>query len=123
MRGSSGFTATSITPTVTAMSEHPPCSCRLPWLTAAACAFVAGAVLAFPRTTADLPATPSAPAPVDHDARLSEARHEADELRRVLDTAQSALAQRDREIAAAEDELRNLRQELATLRAKPAPSP
>lgn len=57
------------------------------------------------------------------DARLDEARLEAEELRRVLNDAHSAMAQRDREIAAAEDELRTLRKELETLRTRPGPSP
>ena len=76
-----------------------------------------------PRTVTDPPATSPAPAPVTVDTRLCEARHEAEELRRVLDDAHSGLAQRDRELAAAEDELRTLRKELETLRSKPAPSP
>jgi hypothetical protein len=84
------------------------CSCRLPWLTAAACAFALGAVLAVPRpaappTTAPTPATPVS------DAIHAELRQELADLRRAYDDAQSGLAQRDREIAAAADELRTLR--------------
>lgn len=73
-----------------------------------------------------LPAQPSpertrdAPPP---DTRLAETRAELDEVKRVLNDVQSAVAQRDREIAAAEDELRMLRKELEGLRAKPTPAP
>jgi chromosome segregation ATPase len=51
---------------------------------------------------------------------LAETTAELLQVRRVLDDAQSALAQRDREIATAEHELRVLRQELETLRSKNA---
>jgi chromosome segregation ATPase len=62
---------------------------------------------------------PVATPPVDPAA--SSLREELAELRRVLDDAHSALAQRDREIRAAEDELRVLRAEIATLRTGKAP--
>lgn len=101
------------------MSHNVPCSCRLPWLAAAACAVAGGAALALPCPAPPATAAPAAPV----DARLAEARHEVEELRRVYNDAQSALAQRDREIAAAEDDLRALRKELETLRGKPASTP
>lgn len=113
------------------MSEPmPACSCRLPWIVAViALGIVATerivAATAVPSTTAnEAPVADRAPATPPADPRLAGLQHDLSETRRVLDDAQSALAQRDREIATANDELRVLRQELETLRAKPAvPAP
>jgi 5-bromo-4-chloroindolyl phosphate hydrolysis protein len=61
------------------------------------------------------------PAGTPHPATLQQ---ELDDTRRVLDDAQSALAQRDREIATANDDMRVLRLELDALRPKNAtPAP
>ena len=110
------------------MSMPPPpaaasaCICRLPWALAAVAVMIAGAVLLSSIwRTAPTPAAhdPLVVAPVlVTDESLSTLRHELEETRRVLDDAQSALAQRDREISAANDDLRILREEVATLRAK-----
>lgn len=109
------------------MSEPAPsCSCRLPWIVT----LIALGVLVAERfvtlaTTPDTKEIPSAvtpaptPTPVPTaDPRLATLQHDLNEARRVLDDAQSALAQRDREIATANDELRVLRLELDALRAK-----
>ena|SRR5688572_24679603 len=112
------------------MSEPvPACSCRLPWIVAV----IALGIMVSERIIAATSLSPTAAndAPADHatapppaDPRLASLQHDLNETRRVLDDAQSALAQRDREIATANDELRVLRQELETLRAKPAvPAP
>lgn len=101
-------------------------------------AFVAASAVTLPRTTTAPPsAVPPHEAPTvtpvpasaadtltTMSTRLAATTAEFIEVRRVLDDAQSALAQRDREIATAHDELRTLRQELDALRAKsttPAP--
>jgi len=98
----------------------PTCSCRLPWLVA----LIALSILVIERVALSpsaAPATAAPPAPTA-DARLAALQHDLSETRRVLDDAQSALAQRDREIATANDELRILRQERDVLRAKAAPA-
>ncbi len=56
-------------------------------------------------------------------ATLATTQHDLAEAKRVLNDAQSGLAERDREIAAANDELRSLRQALAECRAKAIESP
>jgi uncharacterized coiled-coil protein SlyX len=80
-----------------------------------------------PMSHAPLPSVSEAPAvnsPPVADPRVATLQHDLSETRRVLDDAQSALGQRDREIATANDELRVLRQELEALRAKnAAPTP
>lgn len=50
-------------------------------------------------------------------------RRELEEQRRVLSDAQSALAERDREISSANDELRMLRADLAAIRTKVITAP
>ncbi len=108
------------------------CSCRLPWIVT----LIALGVLVVerfitsttPTTTKEIPSaiTPApTPTPVPaSDPLLATMQHDLNETRRVLDDAQSALAQRDREIATANDELRVLRLELDALRAKnTAPAP
>ena len=60
----------------------------------------------------------SAPVVDDRLAALATTQHDLAEAKRVLNDAQSGLAERDREIAAANDELRSLRQALAECRAK-----
>jgi len=71
----------------------------------------------------EVPSGTSAPTPTA-DPRLATLQHDLNENRRVLDDAYSALAQRDREIAIANDDLRMVRQELEALRAKNAtPAP
>ncbi len=101
------------------------CSCRLPWTVAAIVVLVGsvGVVLQSTRqplltTAAVTPANPMSKSA--SETSLADLRHELEETRRVLDDAHSALAQRDREISAAEDEVRVLRAELATLRARQA---
>ena len=116
----------------------PGCSCRVAWLATVIALVVALASVVLPRpfspqdtTPHPSPSTGAAPAASQHpsltttnDARLAETTAELVYVRRVLDDAQSALAQRDREIATANDELRVLRQELESLRAKtPATAP
>ena len=64
----------------------------------------------------DLP-TSQVMAPVVDDHR-KRTQDDLAEAQRVLNHAQSALAERDREIAAANDELQTLRQALAECRAK-----
>ena len=54
---------------------------------------------------------------------LATTQHDLAEAKRVLNDAQSGLAERDREIAAANDELRSLRQALAECRAKAIENP
>lgn len=113
------------------MSEPAPsCSCRLPWIVVV----IALGILLAERFVVPTN-SPSAPQPNGPpsttgtptavvDPRLAALQHDLNETRRVLDDAQSALAQRDREIATANDDLRMLRQELDALRAKnAAPTP
>jgi septal ring factor EnvC (AmiA/AmiB activator) len=57
------------------------------------------------------------------DDRLATTQHDLAEAKRVLNDAQSGLAERDREIAAANNELRTLRQELTECRAKASKIP
>lgn len=113
------------------MSDHThSCSCRLPWIVAVLA--LGGAVAALVVAVSSRPSTPAAndaptvattPAPTT-DPRIATLQHDLSEVRRVLDDAQSALAQRDREIATANDDLRLLRQEMDALRAKQAaPAP
>lgn len=112
------------------MSEAaPPCSCRLPWIVTV---IVLGILIAERFITTAPPTTPNpreaaptasppaaSPTPATgSDPRVATLQQDLDEVRRVLDDAQSALAQRDREISTANDELRVLRLELETLRAK-----
>jgi hypothetical protein len=106
------------------------CSCRLPWIVTliALGVLVAERFIASATTPSgkDIPSaiTPAATPNPASDPRLTTLQHDLDETRRVLDDAQSALAQRDREIATANDELRVLRLELDALRAqKTAPAP
>jgi uncharacterized coiled-coil protein SlyX len=54
---------------------------------------------------------------------LATTQHDLAEAKRVLNDAQSGLAERDREIAAANDELRRLRQALSECRAKAIENP
>ena len=104
------------------------CSCPLPWAVAALALFLAVAALMFPakqtaQTTQghDLPIS-QITAPVVDD-RLTTTQHDLEETKRVLNEAQSGLAERDREISAANDELRSLRRALAESRAKASESP
>lgn len=105
--------------TFTAMSQ-PACSCRLAWSIAVLALAAGGALAVWPSAGVPAPAPAPMPAPSETVVQL---RSELEETRRVLDHVQSAVAQRDREIAAAEDELRNLRREVETLRARPAQTP
>lgn len=112
------------------MSESAPsCSCRLPWLVTiiALGILVAERVISVPTSseapsgTSDsqpvIPAPPPAPITTP-DPRIATLQHDLSEVRRVLDDAQSALADRDREIATANDALRVLRLEVEALRTK-----
>jgi hypothetical protein len=92
------------TPTTAASA----CSCRLPWVLAALAVLGAGATLL--AAVHQVPPPPIAVAPAIDAQTLAALRHELEETRRVLNDAQSALGDRDREIAAANDELRRLRE-------------
>lgn len=112
------------------MSEPTPCSCRVPWIVALIALGVVIAdrfIVAAMSRTAAVPPAPAvaAPTPAPADTpRLATLQQELADTRRVLDDAQSALAQRDREIATANDDLRVLRLELDALRTKNAtPAP
>jgi hypothetical protein len=104
----------------------PPCSCRLPWIITviALGILVAERFLTLTPSVSETPAavtapTPTPPTPIPAtDPRIATLQHDLNETRRVLDDVQSALAQRDREIATANDDLRVLRQELDAIRAK-----
>lgn len=110
------------------MSESAPsCSCRLPWIVTIIALGILIAerfITATPSATAaptseTAPAaTPQASPRADTDPRVATLQHDLNEVRRVLDDAQSALAQRDREISTANDELRVVRLELEALRTK-----
>lgn len=117
-------------PTVAMMTPTAPpvcCPCSLPWAVAAVAALIAVLIAIFAlvlpaqkNVSATLPQdlpTSQATAPVVDDHRAS-AQDDLAEAQRVLNLAQSALAERDREIAAANDELRTLRQALVECRAK-----
>ena len=108
------------------MSEPAPsCSCRLPWIVVVIALGVLIAerfVVPSSPPASEAPSGISTPTPTS-DPRLATLQHDLNETRRVLDDAQSALAQRDREIATANDDLRMVRQELEALRAKAAPAP
>lgn len=100
-------------------ASAPPCSCRLPWIITviALGILVAERFLTLTPTVSETPAAVAASTPAT-DPRIATLQHDLNETRRVLDDAQSALAQRDREIATANDDLRVLRQELDAIRAK-----
>jgi hypothetical protein len=130
--GAASFTHLCKGSTVTRMSETAPCSCRLPWIVTVIALGVLVAerfvMLATPPSAnaPSLVVAPTATPPSGEvaDARLTTLKNELNEIRRVLDDAQSALGQRDREIATANDELRVLRMELDSMRAKNAvPAP
>lgn len=104
------------------------CSCPLPWAVAALALFLAVAALMFStKQTAqatqghDLPTSQITTSVVDD--RLTTTQCDLEETKRVLNEAQSGLAERDREISAANDELRSLRRALAECRAKASESP
>lgn len=110
----------------------PHGSCRLPWAVAFVSVLLAIIALVMLVSGINLPSQLSErPAsqitiPVVDD-RLASTRRDLAEAKRVLNDAQSGLAERDREIATANDELRSLRQALAKCRARaseiPAKSP
>ncbi len=107
----------------------PSCSCRLPWIVTVIALGVLVAerfvTSATPPNANDSPVAVTTPTPTPTptpatDQHVAALQNDLNESRRVLNDAQSALGQRDREIATANDELRVLRLELNSLRAKNA---
>lgn len=99
----------------------PECSCHLPWAVASiALLMFSGTLLQSVLAHATPTPAPGGSAAVEatRPAAMAALQHDLDESRRVLDDAQSGLAQRDRELSAANDEVRRLREELAAARAK-----
>ena len=108
---------------MTLSSASPQCSCRLPWTVATVAVLLAIIILVM-LVSRKNPPSPLSERPAGQitipvvDDRLANTQHDLAEAKRVLNDAQSGLAERDREIAAANDELRTLRQALAECRAK-----